>query len=484
MKENSRKSGVLMHVSSLPGDYGIGSFGKEARRFIDVISAAGFKLWQILPHCMTDEYNSPYKSYSAFGANPYFIDLPTLYDKGYISKDELASAKQRSPFLCEFSRLEEERLPLLRRAAKNAANDPSVLKEIESMLERDPELMKAAEFLALKEANGGAPWQKWTAPEPDADTLFTYKFIQYEFYAQWAELKSYANSRGVEIIGDLPIYVAEDSADIWSRQDQFLLDSNGYPTAVAGVPPDYFSKNGQMWGNPLYNYTAMKKDGFSWWKRRVEFMLDQFDGVRIDHFRGLEAYWSIPAGAESAIEGRWVKAPGRELVDAIRDTAGDRLIIAEDLGDITPEVNRLREYSEFPGMRVLQFAFLGDEKSPHLPHNLEANSVLYSGTHDNNTLLGFLWECDAEVRRTMLEYFGCSPEVHLNDACEHIIRSLIGSVAKTVIIPIQDILVYGADTRMNTPGRAEGNWGFRATEEQLKRIDTEKYKRINGIYGR
>ena len=305
-----RKSGVLMHVSSLYGEYGIGSFGSEAREFIDFLADSGFKIWQTLPFCMADECNSPYKSYSAFGANPYFIDLPTLYEKGYLTKAELLSAKQEAPFLCEYERLAEERLPLLKKAASRAMHDPRVFAEIDAFLNEHPDLARAAEFLALREANGGKPWQEWTACESDPDSLFAWKFTQYEFFKEWLDVKSYANERGVEIIGDLPIYVSLDSADVWANPEDFLLDEMGYPTAVAGVPPDYFSKDGQLWGNPLYNWKKMKSDGFSFWKRRIEYMLTLFDGVRIDHFRAFEAYFSIPSNADSARLGKWVKGPG------------------------------------------------------------------------------------------------------------------------------------------------------------------------------
>jgi len=262
-----------------------------------------------------------------------------------------------------------------------------------------------------------------------------------------------------------------------------LLDKRNQPTSVAGVPPDYFSEEGQMWGNPLYNWNAMKKDGYAWWCDRIRYMLTLFDGVRIDHFRGFESFWSVPKGAKTAKEGKWVKGPGKALINKIREVAGDKLIIAEDLGDITPAVSELLDYSKFPGMRVFQFAFLGDENSPHLPHNYTNNCVAYTGTHDNNTLLGYVWELDGDTRMTALEYCG-GYEDDWNVGCEKIMRTMLASHADRVIFPIQDIFVYGSDTRMNTPGTSENNWAYRITEEQLKNVDTNKLRRLNKLYSR
>ena len=476
-----RASGVLMHISSLWGDHSIGSFGEEARRFVDFLSEGGFTYWQVLPFCMADDKNSPYKSYSAFSGNPYFIDLPTLYKKGFLTKAELDNSRQSSPYLCEYDRLSKERLPLLRVAASRA--DSQTIEKVNSFMSNYPELANTARFLALKTANDDASWWDWAVNEPDGDELFFWQFVQYEFFAQWSELKSYANQKGIKIIGDIPIYVAHDSCDVWANREQFLLNEDGHPTCVAGVPPDYFCEDGQLWGNPLYDWKQMKKDGYAWWCRRMEYMLTLFDGVRIDHFRGLASFWSVPATAKTAKEGKWVKGPGRSFVDKIREVAGDKLIIAEDLGDITPDVVSLLKYSKFPGMRVFQFAFLGDRQSPHLPHNYIKNCIAYTGTHDNNTLLGHVWEMDAEQRRETLDYCNCDPE-DWSRSCEMIIKTMLASHADTVIFPIQDIFVYGADTRMNTPGTSNDNWQYRITKEQLGAVDTEKYRYLNMLYGR
>ena len=476
-----RKSGVLMHVSSLYGDYSVGSFGKEAKEFIDFLAESGFSYWQVLPFCMTDECNSPYKSLASFGANPMFIDLPTLYARGLLTSAELASAKQKSPYLCEYDRLSEERLPLLRKAAARVSDFEK--RSIAAFLGKYPYLAKAAEFLALREANGGTLWSEWKIDKAEDSELFFWQFVQYEFFTQWMSVKDYAHKKGVKIIGDVPIYVALDSADVWSEPEQFLLDHRNRPTAVAGVPPDYFSEDGQLWGNPLYNWKKMKADGYAWWARRIEYMLTLFDGVRIDHFRGFESFWSIPADAKTAKAGKWVKGPGRAIVDKIREIADGRLIIAEDLGDITPAVENLLKYSRFPGMRVFQFAFLGDPETPHLPHNYIKNSVAYTGTHDNNTLLGYVWELDAETRRRAFEYCNCETD-DWNAGCVMMIKTMMASHSDTVIVPIQDIFVYGADTRMNTPGTSESNWAYRITREQLVKVDREKFLRLNKLYGR
>lgn len=476
-----RSSGVLMHVSSLYGDYSVGSFGKEAKEFIDFLSDCGFSYWQVLPFCMTDECNSPYKSLASFGANPMFIDLPTLCSRGLLTKEELLSARQSSPYLCEYDRLSRERLPLLRRAALRVSDHER--RQIAKFMSENEPLSRAAEFLALREANGDTLWSQWTVNTPAPDELFFRQFLQYEFFTQWMKIKEYANSKGIQIIGDIPIYVALDSADVWAEPEQFLLDEGYNPTAVAGVPPDYFSEDGQLWGNPLYDWEKMKADGYEWWSRRISYMLTLFDGVRIDHFRGFEAYWSIPANAKSAKEGMWVKGPDRDIVDKIKEIAGNRLIIAEDLGDITPEVEELLKYSKFPGMRVFQFAFLGDKNSPHLPHNYIKNCISYTGTHDNNTLLGYVWEMDADTRKQVFEYCNCETD-DWSRGCIMIIKTMMASHSDTVIFPIQDIFVYGADTRMNTPGTSESNWAYRITRDQLLSIDRKKFARLNRLYGR
>ncbi len=475
----NRASGVLMHISSLPGDYSIGTFGKEAKGFIDFLSDCGFSYWQVLPFSMVDECNSPYKSYSAFGGNPFFIDPEILFNSELITSDELVAAKQKTPYVCEFDRLRTERMDLLFAASKRVSDR----KKIYDFIESHPYIKQCCLFLSLKAANDEKVWTEWTVQTPEDDVLFMWYFIEYEFFRQWKDISDYAHSKGIKIIGDIPIYVAFDSSDVWGNRDMFLLDSEYQPTDVAGVPPDYFCEDGQLWGNPLYDWDKMKADGFSWWKARLLNMFSMFDGVRIDHFRGLESYWSVPATAKTAKEGKWVKGPGKEFVDMVNSICGENFIIAEDLGEITQEVIDLVKYSGFPGMRVFQFGFLSDCDSPHQPHNYPKNCIAYTGTHDNNTLLGYVWELNEEARKGMLEYCGYFDKNW--DACyDRIIATVMGSHADTVIFPIQDLLKYGSDTRLNIPGKAEGNWSYRLTKYQLNTLDRKYYKKLNYLYRR
>ena len=468
-----------MHVSSLWDEYSVGSFGAPARKWIDFLCDCEFGIWQVLPFCLPDECNSPYKSFSAFSGNPYFIDLVTLKNEGLLTAEELADAKQRSPYLCEFDRLQEERMPLLAKAAKRFTDR----KAIDEFLAAQPQTAAFCRFMALKKANNDLPWTDWTVSTPDSEAQAVWEFTQYTFFKQWKALKEYANNRGISIIGDIPIYVALDSSDVWANPTQFQLDDQHRPLCVAGVPPDYFCEDGQLWGNPLYDWDKMEKDGFSWWKERMRFMTTLFDGVRIDHFRGLESYYSIPSTEKTAKNGKWVKGPGMKLISALRSVCGDKLLIAEDLGDITPEVEQLVEDSGCPGMRVLQFGFLGDPDSSHLPHNYPANCIAYTGTHDNNTLLGYVWELDDESRKQLMAYCGYAGD-HWNRSYDTILRTMFQSHANTVILPVQDLLLYGADTRLNTPGTAEGNWRYRITREQLATADTNKFRTWNRLYRR
>ena len=478
-----RKSGILLPIFSLHGDYSIGSFGKEAFEFVDFLSDSGFSYWQLLPLCITDEYHSPYCSAASFGANPYFIDLCTLEKLGYITEDELLKAKQLSPYLCEYERLEKERMPLLEKAASRAYLNENTKKNVFDFIEKNQSISNAAKFLALKEKNKSSAWQSWEHTTPDGNVLFKWQFIQYEFYRQFRELKKYANLRGIELIGDLPIYVSLDSADVWSDPKNFQLNSDNQPTAVAGVPPDYFSEDGQLWGNPLYDFKKMKNEDYNFFRKRVAHALTLFDGLRIDHFRAFESYWSVPSDSKTAKDGKWVKGPGKAIINAIRDVAKEKIIIAEDLGHITHEVKKLLDYSKFPGMRVLQFAFLGDKDTPHLPHHYTQNCIVYTGTHDNNTLLGYIFECEDSVREHIFNYFGYYGS-NISHACRQIVKYLLSCPADTVVFPIQDILGFGSDTRINTPGKANGNWQYRITKEQLLSIDRKHYKYLNELYGR
>ena len=476
-----RKSGVLLHISSLWGDYSCGSFGKAAFEFIDFLADCGFSYWQVLPFGLVDECNSPYKSYSTFAGNPYFIDLEALYKDGVLTAAELDAARQQTPYSCEFDRLREERVNLLVNAAKRL--DEEKRKAVNEYIEANKYLCDFCDFIALKTANGDREWTEWAVFEPSADEVFGWRFIQYTFFKQWAAVKAYANSKGVGIIGDMPIYVSFDSSDVYADKKQFLIDENNHLTDVAGVPPDYFAADGQLWGNPLYNWDYMENDGFGWWRDRISFALNLFDGVRIDHFRAFESFWAVDGKAKTARDGKWVKGPGMKLINAIKSVAGDKLIIAEDLGDITKEVIELVEESGFPGMRVFQFGFLGGD-TPHKPHNYINNCVAYSGTHDNNTLLGYLWETPTETKRDVMKYCACDFDRWNEDGCKAIIRTIFASNAGLAIFPVQDLLGYGSDTRLNTPGVAHGNWSYRITKEQLGLIDRAWLKELNRIYNR
>ena len=474
-----RSSGVLMHISSLWGDYSEGSFGKAAYEWIDFLSDCGFSYWQTLPFGVPDDENSPYRSFSSFSGNPFFVDLQFLFEEKLITEEELESSKQTNPYVREFDRLNEERLVLLSKAASRFKD----LKSIDDFMKNHPETEKFCEYMALRFANNNLPWNEWTVTEPNTEMLKTWRFTQYAFFTQWAQVKDYANSKGISIIGDIPIYVAWDSSDVWSAPEEFQLDEYGNPKSVAGVPPDYFSEDGQLWGNPLYNWKKMKENDFHWWKRRMSFMMELFDGVRIDHFRGLQAYYSIPATETTAKNGKWVKGPGMSLIKALKPICEDKLIIAEDLGDITPEVEKLVKDSGYPGMRVLQFGFIDGDESIHMPHNYIHNCVAYTGTHDNNTLLGYAWELDEGTKRRVFDYFGY-PFDNIDYSCDYMERTLFASNAGLVILPIQDLLRYGADTRMNKPGVAKGNWSYRVKKEQLEQINRDRYLKLNKIYYR
>ncbi len=474
-----RKSGVLMHVSSLWGDFSIGSFGKSAKEFVDFLVDCKFSYWQVLPFTMADDCNSPYQSYSTFAGNPYFVDLEVLKEKGLISQEELNLQKQEQPYSAEYVRLYHTRLDFLKEISKRVKNR----EEIEKFVAENPYIEQFCRFMALKDANQNALWRDWQNENYSDEILFMWKFIQYGFFTQWAEIKRYANEKGIKIIGDVPIYVSLESADVWANKEEFLLDEKNLPVSVAGVPPDYFCEDGQLWGNPLYDWDKMKANGYKWWCDRIQHMTKLFDGVRIDHFRGLESFWAVPYGEKTARGGKWVKGPGMDLIEKINEVAKDKLMIAEDLGEITPEVIQLVEDSGYPGIRVFQFGFLGDYDNPHMPHNYTNNCVAYTGTHDNNTLLGYLWELDSGNKKRMLEYCNYHSD-QWEGGFDSIIRSIFASSAGLVMLPIQDLLGYGSDTRINIPGKTDGNWQFRITKEQLVGIDKNKFRHFNELYKR
>ncbi len=474
-----RRSGVLMHICSLFGNYSIGDFGPQGKYFIDFLADCGHSYWQVLPFFPQDQYNSPYNSTSSFAGNPYFVSLEILQNKGLLTKRELNLQKQYTPYICEYERLYNERLSILRKASMRSSNKS----EIESFVLKNPHIDNFCKFMALKNANAHKPWYEWENNSFNAEDLFMWKFIQYEFFTQWAEIKQYANSKGIKIIGDMPFYVNLDSSDVWMNKHLFKLDKDNMPITVAGVPPDFFSENGQLWKNPIYKWEAMEKQNFKWWKDRICNMSAMFDGIRIDHFRAIASFWEVNSSAETAKEGIMSEGPGMKLIDSIKSCTTDTLIIAEDLGLITEDVIDLLNMSGFPGMRVFQFAFTGDMNSPHLPHNYPNHCVAYTGTHDNNTLLGYLQEVDNKTRQNIFEYFNFK-ETALENACDEIIRTMFASHAGLVILPIQDLLKLGSDARLNTPGIPENNWKYRITKEQLDSVDREKFRRLNEIYSR
>lgn len=484
-----RTSGVLLHISSLPGEYGIGSLGKEARKFADFLKSGGFTYWQILPTNEIDEFNSPYKSPSAFAGNPFFIDLEELVNKGLLLQEEILPFRQRTPYLCEFDFIRKTRIPVLKKAFSRIG--AKIKKKIEIFKSENPWVSEYADFTVLKNKNNGADRNKWRIfklDENDENEIAFYIFLQYEFFCQWQDFKNYANEIGIKIIGDMPIYVSYESSDVYYNGKIFKLNKKGEVLYEAGVPPDYFSADGQTWENPVYDWNALKEDGYKWWINRIAHSLKMFDMVRIDHFRGFSAYWQIPKG-KKATTGKWVKGPGVDFFDALKKVLPDPNIIAEDLGEIDQPVIDLLEATKFPGMRVMQFGFISEGDNPHLPHNYINNSIAYTGTHDNNTTLGWLWELLPEQREYALKYCGFTsgnwkdggPKA---EAMRAVVRTMYASSAGTVILPVQDLCWYGKDTRINVPGVKYDNWAYRITWEQLAQIDTDWFMDVNKTFGR
>lgn len=470
-----RSSGVLLPLFSLPGKYGCGTFGASAKKWIDTLAEAGFSLWQVLPFGIPDSFGSPYMSLSSFGGNPAFIDPEALCEEGLVTAAELREQEEAYPYLCDWAAIRQKRKALFQKAAARVTDRAP----IERFFREHPELDQACRFFALREQNGEKAWHEWTAKEPDEELLFYWKFVQYEFHRQWDFVHSYAKKRGVEILGDLPIYTSLQSFDVYSDPASFQLNEKGYPIAVAGVPPDYFAPEGQYWGNPLYDWDHLEKTGYAFWKRRLAYQLWLFDGIRLDHFRAFSEYWAIRADSNRAADGEWKKGPGMKLLNALKEVAAGKRMLAEDLGFNGENAQKLLKKIGYPGMAVFQFGFDDDWDSPHLPHNYGENLAAYTGTHDNNTLLGFWMELDDQKRRKVLDYLG-DPE----DACAAALRAVWMSRASLAVFPMQDLLGYGADTRINTPGIAEGNWRCRFTEHQIASADWKKYALWNRIYSR
>ncbi len=477
---NERASGILMPIFSLPGDYGIGSVGREAVAFLDYMKEGGFSWWQILPFPYPAAGNSPYSSFSAFSYHYALIDLPSLADEGLITPAELLSARGSDPTVCEYDRLGDGRFALLSRAAARMADRTPVY----AFLRDRPGCARFCRFMALRRANGERPWPQFTTDAYDEEYYFAWAFTQYTFARQWARVREEAAARGIRILGDIPIYVDYDSADVFSAPALFQLDEKNAPRAVAGVPPDEFSADGQLWGNPLYDWDRMKADGFAWWRERLSHTLRDTDGVRIDHFRAFASYFRIPADAETALAGEWREGPGLPLVEALRETAGGRLLVAEDLGgDTAPDVQALLRASGLPGMRVLQFAKTEDPCSAHLPQNYVENTVAYTGTHDNDTLLGYLQKLPERERLALFRRLGYDGE-GLGAGFDAAVRALYRSRSSLVVLPIGDVLCAGSERRVNRPGIPDGNWRTRILASELARADWGFFRALAAETGR
>ena len=479
-----RRSGILLHPTSLPSNYGIGDMGIGAREFIDFLEASGQKLWQVLPLNPPGYGNSPYQCLSAFAGNPLLIDMDQLTDQGLLGEPP---AEEILPFpedKVSFEEVTVTKHALLRKAYKTFQRQPPDASYNEFCRENQGWLEDYCLFMALKDYHNRAPWHQWEQEvasrqsfaldrykELLEDEINYHKFLQYQFFRQWHSLKQYANDKGIGIIGDLPIYVAQDSSDVWAHPELFYLDGRGNPVKVAGVPPDEFTRTGQLWGNPVYRWEAMEKTRFKWWKERLSHLAKTVDIIRIDHFRGFEAYWEVPAGEDTAVNGRWVKGPGEKFFEAMEDITGNTEIIAEDLGFITPDVEELKEKFGFPGMKIMQFEIQEGGFSVPLYKN---NAVAYTGTHDNDTILG--WHM-----KNRLDQW---PDKTAEEICWEYIEMAMGSDADTVIIPMQDILCLGSSARMNTPGTATGNWEWRFSSSRLEASIQEKLRGITRKYRR
>jgi 4-alpha-glucanotransferase len=495
-----RSSGILLHPTSLPGRYGIGDLGEWAYHLVDYLASAGQSIWQVLPLGPTSYGDSPYQCLSAFAGNPNLISLDSLAGAGWLTADDLATTPAFPAEYVDFGPVIEFHNQMLHtayRAFKANASDEQRANFAAWRGAQGQWLDDFALFAALKKSYGGRPWVEWAEGEalhePSAmaaarsrlaDDVDEQAFRQWVFFEQWYALKGYANRKGVRLVGDIPIFVAHDSSDVWGNRHLYSLDDKGHPTVVAGVPPDYFSATGQRWGNPLYRWDVMQQDGYQWWISRFRAMLALVDLIRIDHFRGFEAYWEVPAHEPTAMHGQWQPGPREAFFDAVGAALGSLPIMAEDLGLITAEVVALRDKYNLPGMKVLQFAFGGDEcgDDPFLPHNYIQNCVVYSGTHDNNTTMGW-WqggEADEKARKCVKRYVGRK----VKRANWELIRLGMMSVAHTFIIPMQDVLGLGAEARMNTPGRAAGNWSWRITPDALTGRSRTRLERLTRLYSR
>jgi len=483
----TRRAGILLHPTSLPGRNDNGDMGHAAYRFIEFLAASGVSVWQTLPLGPTHEDGSPYQCLSAHAGDPRLISLDWLVDRGWLKSVEIEKASIGLSF----------RYTCLQQAFAffNQHVEHTQQQDFSEFCQRHAYWLDSyALYMAIRKSQNNRGWPDWPQALRDGeaqtlgearqhlqDDIEFVKFEQYVFSCQWTELKNYAHSHGVYLFGDMPIFVAHDSSDVWSNRRYFLLDDSGQPEVVAGVPPDYFSETGQRWGNPLYDWQRMAEDGFAWWIQRMRAQLELFDIVRIDHFRGFEACWEIPAEEETAINGRWVRSPGEALLQSLNEAFSGLPLVAEDLGFITDEVNALRQRFHLPGMRILQFAFGSGANNPYLPHNYERNTVVYTGTHDNDTTLGWYNALADETRKDIENYLGYAPNKTMPWP---LIRLALASVANMAVIPLQDVLELGSEGRMNVPGTTEGNWCWRFSEDAMTAELSSRLHELIGCYGR
>lgn len=488
-----RKSGILMAVSSIPSKYGIGTFSKEAYEFVDFLEKAGQRLWQLLPLGPTGYGDSPYQSFSTFAGNPYYIDLEEFIEEGWLTRQDCEESDFAEGAYVDYEKIFFTKFKLLKKAFLNSnmKNNASYQNFVE---ENKAWLADYALYMAMKDSFGGNSWIEWEKDcklrkeetlqkyrEELKEEIAFYQFQQYYFAKQWRALKKYANDKGIEIIGDIPIYVALDSADAWANPALFQMDEEGIPTAVSGCPPDAFSATGQLWGNPLYNWDYMKQEGYTWWIERIRYCLTLYDVIRIDHFRGFDEYYAIPYGHETAECGHWEKGPGYELFQVLKDKLGECKVIAEDLGFLTPSVIELVQKTGYPGMKILQFAFDSREASDYCPHNYVKNSVVYTGTHDNDTTKHWYESLNDSDKQFASEYLDGANGKNI---CKKMIRCALSSVSDTAVIPIQDYLELGEEARMNVPSTLGNNWKWRLRTGQLTDELAEEMRRLTKLYGR
>ncbi len=489
----NRGAGILMPITSLPSEYGIGTMGKEAYHFVDLLAEARHGYWQILPIGPTGYGDSPYQSYSSFAGNPYLIDLEMLEEEKLLKASEYREEDWgKDPAKADYGLLYEKRFKVLRKATDRLAHHAP--KAYTEFLKKEKSwLHDYATFMAIKTDMKGKPWREWPQPLQDKDPeairkaqeklsseILFWTRVQYLFFRQYYALKEYANSKNVRIIGDLPIYVASDSIDAWSFRDQFQLDKDGSPKSVAGCPPDAFSEDGQLWGNPLYDWDSMKKNDYAWWIERIRHQMRFYDVLRLDHFRGFSTYYAIPAKDTTAKNGKWCAGPGYEFFKLVEKKLGKLDLIAEDLGALTPDVYELMEQTGYPGMKVLEFAFDGDD-SDYLPHHYGKNCVVYAGTHDNDTILGWLKTADKKTREKVISYFHMDEKEGYNWG---VIRGAYGTTADLAIVQLQDVIGLGSEGRINTPATASGNWTWRCRPGSLTKTHVKKLRDLAVLYGR